>query len=391
MKKLLLILAAALALAACGKSDISTKNDKYYVFTEGSSVNGKTAALSGKVGSSISRESVTRVGFYWTDGADVPEDGSAHFAEANFIDDGKEFAAMLVLTEAGKLHRYKAFVEADGNQYYGKQKSFETDPVKLTGIALNKATLVLDIGGQEQLSVSFTPSDATNKKVTWSVNPTGVVSISDEGLVKALAKGPATVTATSEDGNHKATCAVTVRGAVPDGAVDMGTSVYWATADLYDPNSTAATKYYFAWGETASKSSYDKTNYVFYSGGSVDYTKGLSSGRLAIGKDAANKIKGGNWRIPTRAEYNELRNACTIVEKYENRRYVTVFTSKTTSKSITLYRDLGYYDGSSLVEESLHTLNYLLSTTANWGSTPTSETFDGWAQGYGWHIRPVCD
>ena len=389
MKKLLLIIGAALALAACGKGGIDTKSDKYYVMTQGASVTGKTAALSGKVGPDISRSSVTKVGFYWTNGADVPEDGSANFIEANFIDDTKEFSVMLILTEAGKLHRYKAFVEADGNQYYGKQKSFETDPVKLTGIALNKSTLVLDIGGQEQLSVSFTPSDATNKKVTWSVNPTGVVSISDEGLVKALAKGSATVTATADDGGIKATCPVTVRGTVPTGAVDMGTSVYWATENLYDPNSSAATKYYFAWGETASKSSYTKENYVFYSNGSVDYTKGLSNGKLALKYDAANKIKGGNWRIPTEAEFQELKDACTVEEKYKNRRYITVFTSKSTGKVIEMYRDIGCYVGSDNVETTIYNLNYL---RADLGTDGKPDTFSGGnPQYYGFRIWPVCD
>ena len=389
MKRLLIFFAAALTLAACGKSGIDTKSEKYYVLTQGASVTGKTAALSGKVGPDISRSNVTKVGFYWTNGADVPEDGSANFIEANFVDDTKEFSVLLVLTEAGKRHRYKAFVEAGGNKYYGKQKTFETDPVKLTGIALNKPSLVLDINGQEQLSVVFTPSDATNKKVTWSVNPKNIASVDEDGLVKGLAKGSTTVTATAEDGDLKATCAVTVRGAVPDGAVDMGTSVYWATADLYDPNSTAATKYYFAWGETASKSSYTKENYVFYSNGSVDYSKGLSNGKLALKYDAANKIKGGNWRIPTSDEYRELKNACTVEEKYESRRYVTVFTSKTTGKVIKLYRDNGCYKGSDNAETDFLTLAYM---QANLGSNGKPDIFDGGnPEYYGFHIRPVTD
>lgn len=388
MKRLFIILGAALALASCGKSDVNASKDKYFVITQDAVVHGKTVTLTGKVGPDISLSSVERAGFYWTDGADVPEDGSANFAEAVFPED-KEFTATITLTEAGKLHRYKSYVEAGGKKYYGKQKSFETDPVKLTGIAMNKPALVLDIGGQEQLSVVYTPSEATNKKVTWSVDSKSTASVSEDGLVKGLAKGTATVTATADDGGLKATCAVTVRGTVPAGAVDMGTSVYWADADLYDPNSTAATKYYFAWGETASKSSYDKTNYVFYSNGSVDYSKGLSNGKLALKYDAANKIKGGNWRIPTSDEYRELKNACTVEEKYESRRYVTVFTSKTTGKVIKLYRDNGCYKGSSNAEADFLTLAYM---QANLGSNGKPDIFDGGnPEYYGFHIRPVTD
>ena len=388
MKRLFIILGAALALASCGKSDVNASKDKYFVITQDAVVHGKTVTLTGKVGPDISLSSVERAGFYWTDGADVPEDGSANFAEAVFPED-KEFTATITLTEAGKLHRYKSYVEAGGKKYYGKQKSFETDPIKLTGIAMNKPTLVLDIGGQEQLSVVYTPSEATNKKVTWSVDSKSTASVSEDGLVKGLAKGTATVTATADDGGLKATCAVTVRGTVPTGAVDMGTSVYWSTEDLYDPNSTAYTKYYFAWGETASKSSYDKENYVFYSNGSIDYTKGLSNGKLALKYDAANKIKGGSWRMPTFAEYLELKNACTVEENYENHRYVTVFTSKTTGKVIRLYRDVGCYVGSENKWTDFLTLNYLRADLGNDGKP---DTFGGGNPEYsGFRIRPVCD
>ena len=84
--------------------------------------------------------------------------------------------------------------------------------------------------------------------------------------------------------------------------VDLGLSVKWATCNV------GATKpeeygYYFAWGETATKKSYTSDNYTYTS----------NSSTLPLTADAAHVNWGGNWRMPTRAEQDELRNTsnCT--------------------------------------------------------------------------------
>lgn len=93
--------------------------------------------------------------------------------------------------------------------------------------------------------------------------------------------------------------------------------------------------------------------------------------------------------MPTFAEYLELKNACTVEENYENRRYVTVFTSKTTGKVIRLYRDVGCYVGSENKWTDFLTLNYLRADLGNDGKP---DTFGGGNPEYsGFRIRPVCD
>ena len=88
-----------------------------------------------------------------------------------------------------------------------------TIEVPCTAISLDKTELTLGLGGTNiitsaQLTATVEPSNTTDT-IAWSVNPTGVVTVVN-GLVRAVANGEATVTATC--GTQSATCAVTVSG-----------------------------------------------------------------------------------------------------------------------------------------------------------------------------------
>ena len=82
----------------------------------------------------------------------------------------------------------------------------------VTGVSLDKSELSLNVGASYQLVATVSPSDATNKKVTWSSNNPEVVSISISGEVTALKAGNAIITVTTVDGGFTATCNVTVTG-----------------------------------------------------------------------------------------------------------------------------------------------------------------------------------
>ena len=83
--------------------------------------------------------------------------------------------------------------------------------VAATNITLSSTSLAMSTGESAQLTATITPSGAT-QKVTWSVSPSGIVSVSDAGKVTASSAGNATITATV--GSVSATCAVTVTKAV---------------------------------------------------------------------------------------------------------------------------------------------------------------------------------
>lgn len=82
--------------------------------------------------------------------------------------------------------------------------------ISVTGISLNKSSTLLNVGETEQLVETIVPSNATNKNVSWSSNNTGVATVSNSGLLTAIASGTATITVTTSDGGFVATCVVDV-------------------------------------------------------------------------------------------------------------------------------------------------------------------------------------
>ena len=85
--------------------------------------------------------------------------------------------------------------------------------IPVTGVSLNKASTTLTVGDTETLTATVAPEDATNKAVTWSSNDSTVATVDESGKVTAIAPGEATITVTTADGNHAATCTVIVHTA----------------------------------------------------------------------------------------------------------------------------------------------------------------------------------
>ena len=94
---------------------------------------------------------------------------------------------------------------------------------KVTDVSLDKTELTLTDGGSETLTATITPSNATNKNVTWRSNNTTVATVDNSGTVTAVGAGTAQITATTADGNKTATCAVTVTAKTYSLSVDKST------------------------------------------------------------------------------------------------------------------------------------------------------------------------
>lgn len=80
--------------------------------------------------------------------------------------------------------------------------------IEVTGITISPNSLHMVPGSSEQLSATVTPSNATNKTVTWTSSNKSIATVSASGLVKAIKDGSATITAKA--GEKTATCTVTV-------------------------------------------------------------------------------------------------------------------------------------------------------------------------------------
>jgi endo-1,4-beta-D-glucanase Y len=82
--------------------------------------------------------------------------------------------------------------------------------VPVTGVAVSPTSATINTGATQQLTATVSPSNATNKNVSWSSSNTAVATVNSSGVVTGVAAGNATITVTTQDGNKTATSAITV-------------------------------------------------------------------------------------------------------------------------------------------------------------------------------------
>lgn len=83
--------------------------------------------------------------------------------------------------------------------------------VPVTGVTLDQSAITLTAAGQtRQLRATVQPSNATNKSVTWQSNHPEYATVTQAGLVQAVANGTAVIAVKTQDGNKTAQCSVNV-------------------------------------------------------------------------------------------------------------------------------------------------------------------------------------
>ena len=91
--------------------------------------------------------------------------------------------------------------------------SFTVSAVPVTSVTLNhnQASLYCNrTPNTLTLTATVAPDNATNKAVTWTSSDSAVATVDQNGVVTALARGTAVITATTADGGKTASCTVTV-------------------------------------------------------------------------------------------------------------------------------------------------------------------------------------
>lgn len=150
--------------------------------------------------------------------------------EANWLDSG--LSNVSNVTDTAKANLGESFISLDeGANWYEINNLKASDEVTykntntcikayttnsdevlttaVTGVTLNKTTATIKKGETESLIASVQPSDATNKNVMWTTSNDKVATVNN-GVITGIAKGTATITVTTQEGNYKATCQVTV-------------------------------------------------------------------------------------------------------------------------------------------------------------------------------------
>ncbi len=173
--------------------------------------------------------------------------------------------------------------------------------------------------------------------------------------------------------------------------VDLGlpSGIKWATCNVGADKPEECGNYY-AWGETETKSEYTADNYATWRKNLGD----ISGDSLY---DAARRNWGGSWRMPTKAECQELVDNCTWTWTTQGGHNGYKVTSKKNGNSIFLPAS-GYRSRSSLFDQG--------KVGDYWSSTPRESSTDracglyfysgdhlvGWSyRRIGLTVRPVCD
>ena len=192
-------------------------------------------------------------------------------------------------------------------------------------------------------------SEATinNAKLKAVVNGTAVITIDALSSAKTLVRGNGYYMEANWDGSNL----YFSNEFCPDGnhphIIDLGlpSGTKWACCNLGANIPTEGGKF-FAWGETTPKTYCTKTNYKWYSGGDghniTKYCGNSSFGtvdnrtELEPEDDAAYVNWGPDWRIPSLAQFYELKNNSTAKWTSVNGTGGFLFKSTTNGKAIFL-------------------------------------------------------
>lgn len=245
-----------------------------------------------------------------------------------------------------------------GWRYYGRsiRPVHDESIIPVTSMRLNKTSLTIEVGNTETLTVITSPTNPTNKAAMWTSSNTGIATVDNNGTVRGMATGTATITATTVNGGKTAVCTVTVTPST-HAYVDLGlpSGVKWATCNL-GASSPEGYGDYYAWGETATyysslnpltwksgkTSGYTGTSYRWceainaYDYNMTKYNPTDHKTVLDLADDAARAEWGGSWRTPTEAEWKELQSNCTWTRTTQNGVSGRLVRSKINNNSIFL-------------------------------------------------------
>ena len=186
--------------------------------------------------------------------------------------------------------------------------------------------------------------------------------------------------------------------------VDLGLSVKWATMNV---GASKPEDYgdYYAWGETTTRTEYNWSTYKYcytYYNNLTKYNTYSSYGTvdnkttLELGDDAARAKLGGAWRLPTEAEFLELREQCTWTWITQNGVNGYKVTSKSNGNNIFLPA-AGYRMDSKLKVVGSDGCYWANSISSNlpycaWhlDFNASEVKWNGDNRCYGQSVRPVC-
>ncbi|MGE5416356.1 MAG: Ig-like domain-containing protein [Acidobacteriota bacterium] len=147
--------------------------------------------------------------------------------------------------------------------------------IAVTGITLVPDNVTISVSGAAyQINATVTPSNATNKVLTWKSSNDAIATIDNTGKVTPKAVGTVTITATSTDGTSVAgTCTVTVKNLAIQSTTPannaVGVSVNPVISVVFTDNILAG-------------STYDSISLKNSGGTAVSFTKSINNNILTL-------------------------------------------------------------------------------------------------------------
>ena len=344
MKKYISALTALALLFACtpGQNNPAENGEGNLVpsvTVEASHISAVSAVLAGKANLGISVASDLKVGFQYSKSADILPSNSTTI-EATDADAAYNYTAAITGLEPATQYYFRSFVRQNGQDTYGETKPFTTKElsslqatqdateVEARSAKLNAKLDLTDVqykslaygffwGASESAlstdvkcteikdnSISASLTNLSHKTQYWYKAYVELDSQTFYGEVKSFTTDPYTAVAPE---------------AVDLGIVVNGKNLKWGSFNL---GATKPEEYgdYFAWGETNPKDNYSWSTYIWCNGSYdtlIKYNNTSSYGTVVDNKtvlelddDAASKLLGGKWRMPTDDEWTALRTQC---------------------------------------------------------------------------------
>lgn len=309
-------------------------------------------------------------------------------------------------------------VARSANYMYPRYAGMSVRPVAqsdtwpgITSISISKSATSVTVNGTVALT-AFLWSGSRDYSfmfdAEWESADNNIATVNQQGIVTGISPGGVVIRASYN--GMVAVCVVDVYEYTPvTDYVDLGLSVNWATCNL---GAMSPEQYgnYYAWGETTVKDVYNWTTYALSNGSGATLTRYCNDSEHGLDgytdeeiyllpeDDAAYVMLNGygNFRMPTKDEFDELIDNCTWTLSEMNGVEGYLVTSRVSGfEGNSIFLPLsGYRSGSTMYSDVLNYWSSQLFQNNCIGAWCLGErsgvvTMSGYTRALGGSIRPV--
>lgn len=376
---------------------------------EATDVTSMSAAIYGSVEKLVTEEfGNIEIGIVYSNTNCIPSIDNGNIITSGYNTNG-DFIVFMHELSVGVTYYYRAYVKTGNKVYYGEVLSFTTQAIIVTTSEATFITsvsaivggsvenLVVEEGTNVEFGIIYSSTDSVpnidNGNVIQSDNNTvGDFSISLTELTDGVTYYYRAYAKIDDKVYYGVISSFTTKYEITPGQeVDLGLSVKWAG---WNVGAISPEEYggYYAWGETEEKSEYSLATYKYYND-----SIGIGGEICGTQYDVATVKWGSGWRMPSKAEIEELNSKCT----FDGYSYKGVSGCKVTGPNgNTIFLPCaGYRNGTSLYDAGSYGFFWSGSLSENYSynawylsiaSGGCHDVYDG-SRGNGLSVRPVRD